>query len=86
MLPFCKRHSYINCFCPHGVVDAGKRKAREVETGFRDTALQGSSVPAAAVPPQDSEQQGLAEACLRAKGHTQGLQLQMPEQQQQGHM
>jgi hypothetical protein len=33
----------------------GKRKAREVETGFRDTALHGSSMPAAAVTPPPAD-------------------------------
>jgi hypothetical protein len=63
----------------HGVVNAGKRKAREVETGFRDTALQGSSVPAAAVPPQENEQRV-------AEGDTQGQQMPQQQQQQQGHV
>lgn len=40
------------CVITNTYLCAGKRKAREVETDFKDTALLGHAPPASAQPPQ----------------------------------
>lgn len=70
------------CAC----VPAGRRKAREVETGFKDTALHGSMPPAFAGPTaQDSNPAG-AELCMsNPDDPQQQLEQEQPQQEQAQH-
>jgi hypothetical protein len=70
-------HMAYGCTC----APAGRRKVREVETGFKDTALHGSMPPAAAAAAvQDSNPAG-AELCM--SNPDDAGQQQMQEQPQQ---